>query len=80
MQRLKLCRYVSLKTAITITAKTAAYTALVTDFTIVFNTNAGGFEVTSTAAADNTGKVYVISKRDGTVIIFFRKPAWLSKW
>jgi hypothetical protein len=52
------------KTAITITAKTAAYTALVTDFTIVFNTNAGGFEVTLPAAADNTGKVYVISKRD----------------
>jgi hypothetical protein len=53
----------SVKTAITITAKTAAYTALVTDFTIVFN-NAGGFEVTLPAATDNTGKVYVISKRD----------------
>jgi hypothetical protein len=36
--------------AITITAKTAYYTALVTDFTIVFNTNAGGFEVTLPAA------------------------------
>jgi hypothetical protein len=29
-----------------------------------FQYNAGGFEVTLPAAADNTGKVYVISKRD----------------
>jgi hypothetical protein len=38
---LKLCRYVSPKNAITITAKKQAYTALVTDFTIVFNTMLG---------------------------------------
>jgi hypothetical protein len=60
--------------------KTAAYTALVTDFTIVFNTNAGGFEVTLPAAADNTGKVYVISKEMMVVIIFLYKTLCIGKW
>jgi hypothetical protein len=57
----------SSKTAITAAAKTAAYTALVTDYTIVVNANGGGFELTLPAATDNTGKVYVISKRDDGV-------------
>ncbi|MFB0904196.1 MAG: hypothetical protein QMB11_07435 [Nonlabens sp.] len=62
----------SSKTAITTAAKTAAYTALVTDFTIVVNANGGGFELTLPAATDNTGKVYVISKRDdGTNSVSF---------
>jgi hypothetical protein len=41
-----------------------------------FNTNAGGFEVTLPAAADNTGKVYVIS--DDGIIFLYRKPAVLA--
>jgi hypothetical protein len=73
-------RYVSPQNGYYYYCKTAAYTALV-DFTIVFNTNAGGFEVTLPAAADNTGKVYVISKRDdGSNNLSLPQTRCIGKW
>jgi hypothetical protein len=52
--------------------KTAAYTALVTDYTILANTNGGTFELTLPDPTANEGKVYVISKRDdGTISLTF---------
>lgn len=47
-----------------ITSKTANYTALASDYTIICDASGGAFTLTLPAASSNTGRVYVIVKSD----------------
>jgi hypothetical protein len=54
---------------------TANYTALITDYTILSNSTAGGFTLTLPDAGTATGKVYVIRKTDETDHLLNFSPA-----
>ena len=58
-----------------IAEKTADYTALETDYTILCNTSTAGFTLTIPAAADAMGRVYVIKKVDESDNILTFSPA-----
>jgi Repeat of unknown function (DUF5907) len=62
--------------AISSPAKTAAYTALTTDYTILCDATTSGFTLTIPAAATaNTGKMYVINKIDDSANALTFNPA-----
>ena len=58
-----------------ISTVTADYTAVITDYTILSNSTAGGFTITLPNAATSTGKVYVIRKTDETHNLLTFSPA-----
>jgi hypothetical protein len=58
-----------------ISTVTADYTALITDYTILSNSTAGGFTITLPNAATSTGKVFVIRKTDETHNLLTFSPA-----
>jgi hypothetical protein len=49
-----------------ITAKTASYTATLTDFTIACDATSGAITITLPAAASHTGRIYVVKKTDAS--------------
>ena len=59
----------------TISTKTANYSFLATDYTILMNCTAGALTVTLPAAASNTGRIIVVSKYDETANALTISPA-----
>jgi hypothetical protein len=58
----------------------ANYTALITDYTILSNSTAGGFTLTLPNPETSTGKVYVIRKTDETAnLLNFSPPVKLTE-
>lgn len=52
---------------ISVTSKTANYTATVSDYLILCNASGGGFTISLPTASGNTGKVFIVKKTDSAL-------------
>jgi hypothetical protein len=64
--------------AVAIAMKTATYTAIASDYTILCDATAAGFTLTLPAASGVTGSIYVIRKIDETANVLTFSPAIYS--